>query len=230
MTSRALIGSTVLAAVGLCVGASAAAQQYGGRLQQFMHRAEERRANAPDDPNPTRITRPGDYRFSFVHDGLTREYLVHVPKSVPRPADAVAGGASRRRRRCRLPGRRFQVQADFQVRAGRLHRNVPQRLQPACERRLRHLERGQVLRRGAEGRRRRCRLHPRCNRPPGRSGGDRPTPHLRDRHVERRHDDVAAGLRSAGNPRHRAGRGHRQHALVQARAARSCDRVPRAGR
>jgi len=81
MTSRVLIGSTVLAAVGLCVGASAAAQQYGGRLQQFVQRAEERRAKAPDDPSPTRIIAPDDYRFSFVHDGLTREYLVHVPKS-----------------------------------------------------------------------------------------------------------------------------------------------------
>jgi polyhydroxybutyrate depolymerase len=27
------------------------------------------------------MTTPGDYRFSFVHDGIAREYLVHVPKS-----------------------------------------------------------------------------------------------------------------------------------------------------
>jgi polyhydroxybutyrate depolymerase len=29
----------------------------------------------------TAIRAAGDYRFSFVHDGLTRQYLVHVPKS-----------------------------------------------------------------------------------------------------------------------------------------------------
>jgi polyhydroxybutyrate depolymerase len=51
-------------------------------LRSLVQHAEERRAKiATDDPNPTPIRAPGDYRFSFVHDGLTREYLVHVPKS-----------------------------------------------------------------------------------------------------------------------------------------------------
>jgi polyhydroxybutyrate depolymerase len=46
-----------------------------------MGRMEERRSQQPDDPNATPIGGPGDYRFSFIHDGIRREYLVHVPKS-----------------------------------------------------------------------------------------------------------------------------------------------------
>ncbi|HEX8841747.1 MAG TPA: dienelactone hydrolase family protein [Sphingomicrobium sp.] len=79
MTSRFKIGAATLAAVALTIGGTAAAQR-AGRLQQFMERAREARSHPPD-PNMTPITAPGDYRFSFVHDGLTREYLVHVPKS-----------------------------------------------------------------------------------------------------------------------------------------------------
>ena len=81
MTSRALIGSTILAAVALSVGATATAQRYGGRLGEVIERARELRSKTPADPNATPIRRPGDYRFSFGHDGLTREYLVHVPRS-----------------------------------------------------------------------------------------------------------------------------------------------------
>ena len=80
MKSRFLIGATTLAAVTCTLGGTAAAQR-NGMLQRIMERAEERRAKAPADPNMTPIAAPGDYRFSFVHDGLTREYLVHVPKS-----------------------------------------------------------------------------------------------------------------------------------------------------
>jgi polyhydroxybutyrate depolymerase len=70
----------MLAAVFLAIGGSAIAQR-AGRLQQVIERARELRSAQPADPNPTAIRSPGDYRFSFVHDGITREYLVHVPKS-----------------------------------------------------------------------------------------------------------------------------------------------------
>jgi len=80
MKSRFLIGVALLAAVGATIGGTAAAQRLG-RLQQIMQRAQERRSQQPADPNPTPIAGPGDYRFTFVHDGVAREYLVHVPKS-----------------------------------------------------------------------------------------------------------------------------------------------------
>jgi polyhydroxybutyrate depolymerase len=79
MKSRFAIGAATLAAVALTIGGTAVAQR-ADRLQQLMERAREARAH-PADPNMSRIGAPGDYRFSFVHDGITREYLVHVPKS-----------------------------------------------------------------------------------------------------------------------------------------------------
>jgi polyhydroxybutyrate depolymerase len=79
MLSRSRIAVVTLAGVCLTIGAGAAAQQ-SGRLQQIIERARERRAHH-GDPNMTPISAPGDYRFSFVHDGLTREYVVHVPRS-----------------------------------------------------------------------------------------------------------------------------------------------------
>jgi len=79
MGSRFLMGAATLAAITLAIGGTAAAQRTG-RLQQMLARAQERAAK-PSDPNMTAITAPGDYRFSFTHDGLTREYLVHVPRS-----------------------------------------------------------------------------------------------------------------------------------------------------
>ena len=80
MKSRFLVGVTVLGAVTVALGGSAVAQR-AGRLQQIMRHAQELRAKPPANPSMTPITAPGDYRFSFVHDGITREYLVHVPKS-----------------------------------------------------------------------------------------------------------------------------------------------------
>ena len=79
MKSRFKIGAAVLAAVALAIGGTAAAQRMD-RLQSLMERAKERRSKVVD-PNPTRIAAPGDYRFSFVHGGIRREYLVHVPRS-----------------------------------------------------------------------------------------------------------------------------------------------------
>jgi polyhydroxybutyrate depolymerase len=80
MKSRFLIGAATLAAVTVTIGGSAAAQR-GGMLRTMMQHAQERRSKPADDPNMTPIRAPGDYRFSFAHDGITREYLVHVPKS-----------------------------------------------------------------------------------------------------------------------------------------------------
>jgi polyhydroxybutyrate depolymerase len=80
MKSRFLTGAVLLAAVGATIGGTAAAQRMG-RLQQIMQRAQERRSQQPADPSMRPITAPGDYRFGFVHDGIKREYLVHVPRS-----------------------------------------------------------------------------------------------------------------------------------------------------
>jgi polyhydroxybutyrate depolymerase len=81
MKSRFLVGAAVLATVGATIGGSAVAQR-ASMLRTIMQHAEERRAKvATDDPNMTPMRGPGDYRFSFVHGGITREYLVHVPKS-----------------------------------------------------------------------------------------------------------------------------------------------------
>jgi len=80
MKSRFLIGAATLAAVTMAIGGTAAAQRLG-RLQQIMQHAQERRAQQPGDPNMTPLTAPGDYRFSFVHGGIKRVYLVHVPAS-----------------------------------------------------------------------------------------------------------------------------------------------------
>jgi polyhydroxybutyrate depolymerase len=84
MKSRFLIGAVMLASVGAVVGGAAAAQRGGERgqlIERLRQHAAERRAKAPADTNMTRITRPGDYRFSLTHGGITREYLVHVPRS-----------------------------------------------------------------------------------------------------------------------------------------------------
>ena len=80
MRSRFKVGVAGLAAVGVTIGGTAVAQR-AGRLRQVMQHAQERRSQQPADPNATPIRGPGDYRFSFVHGGITREYLVHVPKS-----------------------------------------------------------------------------------------------------------------------------------------------------
>ena len=80
MKSRFLIGAALLCAVAATIGGAAAAQR-GGQLRQIMEHARQIRAQQSADPNMTSIRAPGDYRFSFVHDGITREYRVHVPAS-----------------------------------------------------------------------------------------------------------------------------------------------------
>jgi polyhydroxybutyrate depolymerase len=80
MKSRFLTGAVLLGAVAVTIGGSAIAQR-AERLQQVIERAKELRGDQAADPNATPIRGPGDYRFSLVHDGMTREYLVHVPRS-----------------------------------------------------------------------------------------------------------------------------------------------------
>lgn len=80
MRSRFLAGTVILAGVSLTIGGTATAQRTG-MLQKIIERAREKRAAPAADPNPTPVTAPGDYRFSFVHGGINREYLVHVPRS-----------------------------------------------------------------------------------------------------------------------------------------------------
>jgi polyhydroxybutyrate depolymerase len=75
MKSRVLVGAGMLSAVALTIGGTAAAQRIG-QLRQMIQRPQQ-----PADPNPTPITMPGDYRFSLVHGGIERSYLVHVPRS-----------------------------------------------------------------------------------------------------------------------------------------------------
>lgn len=77
MKSRFVPGLAMLAAVTLAIGGAAAAQ----RLQGLVQHLQERRSKGADDPQMAPIQAPGDYRFSFIHDGIRREYLVHVPKS-----------------------------------------------------------------------------------------------------------------------------------------------------
>ena len=79
--SRCLIGAVTLAAVSLTLARAAIAQRDSGRFERVLQHVQERRSKPADNPNMTPIAAPGDYRFSFVHDGLKREYLVHVPKS-----------------------------------------------------------------------------------------------------------------------------------------------------
>lgn len=77
----------MLTAVALAIGGAAAAQR-AGRLRQIIQMEQQHRSAVPADPNSTPVKAPGDYRFSFVHDGIMREYLVHVPRSyrgVPTP-------------------------------------------------------------------------------------------------------------------------------------------------
>ncbi len=80
MNSRFSIGAVALCAISLTVAGAACAQR-SDRLQLLLQHARERRAMPPADPNMTPMTTPGDYRFSFVHDDIGREYLVHVPRS-----------------------------------------------------------------------------------------------------------------------------------------------------
>lgn len=63
-----------------CLAVPAAAQD-GPLRQRLKERWQQRRQAKADDGkrDAAPITQPGDYRFSMLHDGLTRRYRVHVP-------------------------------------------------------------------------------------------------------------------------------------------------------
>lgn len=82
MTSR--LAAAMLAAL-LLAAAPAAARD------SIRERIAERRN--PDGLGKDRLARPGDYEFTLVHDGLRRQYLVHVPLSFDpsKPSAVVIG-------------------------------------------------------------------------------------------------------------------------------------------
>lgn len=86
MTSRFWLGAGILSGVAASVAGAAIAQDRMTAFGRLRDLAEQRRSK-PADPNATPIAAPGDYRFSFVHDGLKRDYIVHVPRSY-RPGHA----------------------------------------------------------------------------------------------------------------------------------------------
>lgn len=89
VASRFLVGGLVLAGITAGLASTAPAQERVGRAQALLERAREKRAQL-SDPNPTAITAPGTYRFQFIFDGLTRQYLVHVPaKAIGHPAPVI---------------------------------------------------------------------------------------------------------------------------------------------
>lgn len=81
--NRTTLGIAALAAVLLGIATAALAQDHGGLRERLRARMAQGDA-IPADPNPTAISRPGDYRFTFDHGGLKRDYLVHVPANLPR--------------------------------------------------------------------------------------------------------------------------------------------------
>ncbi len=85
VVSRFLVGGLVLATIVIGLGSAAPAQDRSSRIKALMERARDKR-DLPSDPNPTRITAPGTYRFHFTHGGIRRDYLVHVPtKAIGKP-------------------------------------------------------------------------------------------------------------------------------------------------
>ena len=74
-----VLASALAAACVACIATPAAARDNW----------RERRAERQEEKPGPAITAPGDYEYSIRHDGLTRKYLVHVPKSY----DAARGQA-----------------------------------------------------------------------------------------------------------------------------------------
>lgn len=59
------------------------------RLEERLLQREQLRADTPAEAaKPADLSQPGDYRFTLVHDGLTRLYRVYVPASYTRQTPA----------------------------------------------------------------------------------------------------------------------------------------------
>ncbi len=82
----------LVALCALCLTLSACARE-GTLRERLRERAEARRSGAPSPADYPRLTAAGDYSFKLEHDGLTRHYRVHVPRSLrsgQRPAVLLA--------------------------------------------------------------------------------------------------------------------------------------------
>lgn len=90
--NRTASGNAALAAVLLSLATAALAQDGGGLREQLRARIAQGDSTFAD-PKASPITKPGDYRFTFTHGGLKRDYLVHVPANLltGRPAPIVMG-------------------------------------------------------------------------------------------------------------------------------------------
>lgn len=70
----------LVALVVLFLTLSACARE-GGLRERLRERAEARRSEAPQRAENGMLAAPGDYTFTLDHDGLTRRYRVHLPRS-----------------------------------------------------------------------------------------------------------------------------------------------------
>lgn len=78
-----------LAAIAMAV--LAASPPPAAARETIRDRIADRRGT--EAPLQDRLARPGDYEFTLVHEGLTRRYLVHVPRSLdPAARNAVVLG------------------------------------------------------------------------------------------------------------------------------------------
>jgi polyhydroxybutyrate depolymerase len=71
----------ILGTVGAALATASVAEAPQSRFGLLRQHWKELRTLPPADPNATPIEGAGDYRFSFASGGITRNYLVHVPKS-----------------------------------------------------------------------------------------------------------------------------------------------------
>lgn len=79
-----ILSAALLAAAIATLPACAQDSERGGGLRELI---KERRAARATDVSATegdihaRISKPGDYVYTVLHDGISRKYLVHVPRS-----------------------------------------------------------------------------------------------------------------------------------------------------
>ena len=79
MPSKARLFLFSLVCLGLLSTQPAHAE--GALRERLKERFKERRQEKPAEPLAETISGPGDYTFSIAQDGLTRPYLVHVPRT-----------------------------------------------------------------------------------------------------------------------------------------------------
>jgi len=84
---RVFSSSMLLLCVSLLLPSPGAAQDgpLRQRLKERLQQRQQERASTQSASAsvPGAINQPGDYRLTLTHDGLSRAYLLHVPKSYP---------------------------------------------------------------------------------------------------------------------------------------------------